>query len=580
MSEAENKGNDLILIEKLKDNATLIKEYNEELSQWKNNLNAMQEYYFEQHKDLTSSNVKELLAMRKLLGGFIQIRLDWITNAVLDESLRSRYLHIIPPFPQKDGIKKMLLHFFQADGTDDQTNIVYEEKDHVERELCILWDVYKLRKTIESIDTIRKSLSKGQLFRTILSKRKQIDGLTSLKKVFNVMFQMIIRKEHRQALYSGLNSDILNPEKIKAQQAKDQSYVYPQVIQNYNYRNHFFYAFYSPSMKIKVANQMQTLYYNYLDLEIIKQEFLIDWLINRVGASNQKSEIYAKYGLEGKTLDDVIKAKPIKEGDILKELPLAVFNDIAAQVNESVGKAIKTKVDSQSDNHGEFSRVAKEFGKAQQFARESFRKLKSLLKKKDVKAAPDRKVIRSKELETKPAQEKSVFEFHPLSKEQIDNPFFNIDDRASMSRLASFRSRMGPVYTEFNKELGDRFSVMPESASIVRRTPTHEVIYPQVITETIGKKTINHLLILGAQAKAKQLSMTYQAPGSESTHGFRCFFLYGTDKPDSSLGEIVETRTAKGIQFQMYDILTQETRSKALTFYNLVKDQMPARGKP
>lgn len=575
MDEAAKKVDDLIVIERLKSNNALFNAYNKELSYWKRNLNSLQDYYFEQHKNSASLDVKEVLAMRKLLGGLIQNRLDWIANAVRDESLKSRYLNVFPPFPQKEGVKRLLLHFFQAAETDDQQNIVFEEKDSVQRELCILWDVYKLRKTIESIDTIRNSLAKGQLFSTILSKRKQIDGLTSLRKVFNMMFQMIIQKEHRKALYSGMKGDFLNPEKIRELQAEERSFVFPQIVQNYNYRDYFFHAFFSPSMKIKVTDQMQTFYYNYLDFEVIKQEFLINWLINKVGQNEQKSKTYAKYGLDGMTLDEAVKADPKKEDEILKELPLAVFNDIAAQVNENVAKEIKTSVESQSENHGEFSKVAKEFNSAQQFARSSFRKVKSILNKNGKNKEPERKIIPQKDLEIKPEQEKSTFVFHPLSTEQIDHPFFRKDNSPNSSLLASLRSRMGPVYTDFNKDLGARFPALPEAAIIVRRTPTHELIYPQVITETIGGKEINHLLILGAEAKARQLSMSYNTAGNQSTHTYKCFFLYGSDKYDSSLGKVVETRTAKGIKFQIYDILSPEVRTKAMMFYNLVKDQMP-----
>ncbi len=579
MDDKSGKNKDLIAIKRLKENNGLIKEYNQELSRWKNNLNNLQEYYYEQHYDSTAPDVLELLAIRKFLGGFVQIRLDWITNAVRDESLKSRYLNVLPPFPQKNGLMKIIMHFFQTKETEDQTNILYDEKDNIERELCILWDVYRLRKTIESVDTIRKSLAESHPFSTVLSKRKQIDGLTSLKKVLNMMFQMMIRKEHRKTLYSKFDTDLIDPEKIKEKQAADQSYVYPEIVQNYNYRNYFFYAFYSPKMKIKVANEFQTLYYNYLDFEVIKQEFLIDWLVNKVGSSEQKDDIYAKYSLEGTSLYESVKTNPKKESKILLELPYSVFNDLAAQVNGVVKKELKTEVEPQSENHGEFSTMTKEFEKAQQFARSSFRKLKSLLNKEDGKADPERKIIPRNDLEVKPEQIESTFEFHSVTRDHIDDPFLRKVGESGRSLTAAFRSRMGPVYRDFNKELGSRFSVIPESAVIERRSPSHEITYPQVIAETKGEKKNNHLLILGAEVKSAQLSMSYSTSGSQSTHTYTCFFLYGSDKVDSDLGKVVETRTANGIKFHMYDILTPETRSKALMFYNLVKDQMPAEKK-
>ncbi len=149
--KSQKKVVDLIYIELQKDDATTIKDFNFSLDFWKTSLKNLQEQCFEEHFNSTSPDVVEIMNMRRFLGTFIQSRLDWVEKETKDNDLRRKYLKVLPPFTQKAGIKKILLHFFQMIEADNKKGIVYKAKNDIEKEICILWDIYKLRRTIESI---------------------------------------------------------------------------------------------------------------------------------------------------------------------------------------------------------------------------------------------------------------------------------------------------------------------------------------------------------------------------------------------------------------------------------------------
>lgn len=569
MAKEGKKVVDLIYIEKQKSESTVIKEYNFSLDHWKNTLKRLQEHYFEQHFNSTSPDVLEILAMRKFIGAFVQSRVNWIVSEVKDQSLRRKYLNVIPPFQLKGGMKTILLHFFQMEESEDKKSILYKAKNDIEKEICILWDIYKLRKTIDSIETIKKSLNSDNAFESVFSVAHRKECLESLKTVFQLMFQMTIQKDHQRTLYSDLSPELMQPENVLERQEQDRSYVYPHVIRKYDYRNHFFYVYYSPGMKAKIAGDVKKFHYNYLDFEVIKQEFLINWLNTRLGGNENKRQIYKNYAIGDRRVDQIIDENPEKEIEILKQLPLAVFNDITAQVNDAVNEELKTKVDPQSENHGEFSKVAKEFGKAQSVAKSGIKKLKSILKsKKDERE----EIANEPEEAPPPPKPKEIipeFAVFKVQKNQIDYPYFQKESSVYKAKMSLLRVKMGPKYTSFNKGLGEFFSKISDSALIRRRTPKHEVIFPHVIKETKGEKVINHLLILGAEVKAKQLSMAYST-GGESTHSFTCFFLYGSDVDMPEMGETTDSRNARGIQFQIYDFANPAVQEKALRCYELV----------
>ena len=561
---------DLIYVEKQKDEATIVKEYNFSIDHWKNTLKLLQEFYFEQHFNSTSPDVLEILAMRKFLGKFLQSRLDWIANDIKDVSLRRKYLNVLPPFPQKGGIKRILLHFFQMAESSDKRSLVYKAKNDIEKEISILWDIYKLRKTIDSIETIKKSLSQQKVFPSIFPIKDRSSCLDALKTVFQLMFQMTIQKAHQKSLYTDLSTDLMRPEIVLERQEQKKSYVYPHVISKFDYRNHFFYVYYSSGMKAKIAGEIKKFHFNYLDFEIIKQEFLVDWMERRLGNNPNKTKIYSKYAIGNKTIDKIIEEDPSQEIEILKQLPLAVFNDITAEVNDAVSEDLKTKVNSLSENHGEFSKVNKEFEKAQEIAKSPIKKLKSMLNRKKEQEA---EAIKEEEEKLVPPPEpeeiKPVYEVFKVLKNQIDYPYFQKETATYKAKLSLIRVKMGPRYTEFNRSLSKFFGNISESALIRRRTPKHEVIYPYVIKETFGELVTNHLLILGAEVKAKQLGMGYGSKSAENTHSYTCFFIYGTDLKNPSMGEVADTRHARGMEFNIYNFTDGEVQKRALELYDI-----------
>jgi hypothetical protein len=568
MEKEEKKVVDLIYIDKQKDAAALIKEYNFSLDYWKDSLKEMQENCFEQHYNSTASDVMEILNMRKFLGKFLQTRLNWIVSDIDDSNLQGTYLNVLPPFPQKGGIKRILLHFFQMESTQNQRNIVYRAKNDIEKEISILWDIYKLRKTIDSIETIKKALNNDKPFASTYSVEKRLTCLDSLKTVFQLMFQMTIRKEHQKTLYNGLTADLMQPENVLERQSRDDSFVYSHVISKFDYRNHFFYVYFSSGMKAKVGGKIKAFKFNYLDFELIKQEFLIDWMKSKLKGNHRKNEIYSRYSIGNMTIDKIIENDPSKEIQVLKQLPLAVFNDITAEVNEAVASELKTGVESFSENHGEFAKISEEFDKAQEVAKSPISKIKNLLKSKkaNVKSVPEE----PDSIPEPPKEIKPEYTVINVKKNHISYPYFQKEAVAYKSKLSLLRVKMGTKYPEFNRDLSKFFTNVTESALIIRRTPKHEVIYPNIIKEQIGDEIKHHLLILGAEVKAKQLGMGYSSSSSESTHAYTCFFLYGSEQPNALFGEIQEQRHARGIDFNMYSFANAEVQKLALQFFDLI----------
>ncbi|MCP4296335.1 MAG: hypothetical protein GY786_12070 [Proteobacteria bacterium] len=568
---------DLIYVEPPKDEATLTAEYRSGIDHWSRELKGLQEQYFENHYNSEDSDVTEVMAMRKFLNQFLQHRLTWILEKVKDPDRRLSYLKVLPPFYQKGKIKQFLLHFFQIEETEDKKGLIYSSRSEYDKEVAVLWDMYKLRKTIESINTIIKASRAESPFESQYSKKEQLDCLESLKSAFQLMFQMCIKKEYLQVLYKSISSKHVTPEALMERKGKNQFLVYPHLLKKFNYRNHFFFIYFLPGMKAKIGGKLKAFRFNYLDFEIIKQEFLVDWIQRRLKNNPAKQEVYNRYEINNKTIAKLVEESPDQEMKILKQLPINVFNDLTAEINEKVKPEEQCGISTMSENYGDVAKSKTHFNKAQQLAHYTFEKLKDFVEKKKtppvktkLEAQPPAKV-KEPVPPPKPIKiEVPEFKIFPIKKKQIDFPYFQQSITDYKQKLALLRVKMGPsVYTKYNATINEKLNSINESSLIQRRTPKYEVVVPFHIIETKGDVITNHLVILGAEVKAKALGMGYSATGS-STKSYTAFFVYGCDQKIESLGKVKDERVGRGINFHGYDFIEPSVQKKFLELFQLI----------
>ena len=573
------KVTDLIVIEPPKDASEQAKEMLQKVGVWQRKLKDLQEQYFDNKHDTESEDVTEIMAIRKFLTQFVKHRVDWIGAKVPDKKRQAKYLQLLPPFYQKGGLKLLILHFFQVTTSADQQFLQFKAINEEEREIRILWDLYKLNKTIESIDVIFK-IQSTEGFNSIFTKEEQVKILQELKTVFRLMFQMCVQPAHQKELYRGITEEHISPEAILKRKEEGKHYLYPHVLKKFNYRNHFFFIYFYSGMKAKIAGELKTFTYNFLDFEILKQEFLIHWLTKTLNDNPRKMEIYSKYSYNGQTVADIIAADPDKEIEILQQLPLNVFNDLAASINSLVPNELGSAIEAMSENFGEFSEYVEKFKDAKKMAKASVGKLKEMVKAKlakkeqeepppfDATAVPDAAAV---EEEVVSVPETT---FVKLKKKEIDFPFFVKTIADFQKNLNVQRARFGAGgYKELAMDVTKIFNSISESSLIQRRTPKYEWILPYLVKENTGKEEFEHFLLIGAEVKAKQLSMGYSASSSSSgaKYQFTPFYVYGRNVEDPSLGASVGTRNIRGKVFYEYNGGNPDVMAIFQKFFDQIK---------
>ncbi|MBF0287765.1 MAG: hypothetical protein HQM14_08095 [SAR324 cluster bacterium] len=555
----------LIKTNAIKDPDQYLQDRIHEVEQWKEYWKEKQEEYFEKDFDTNAPSVIEASEIRRFLNQFLRKKLDDIKKS--DADSRQQTLRLMLPFNTEAGITEFLLHFFQLEKADGTLN--YIERDSFEKEVHILYDIYKIKKTIECIDVMRRTIGNPEKqFRSRFPEEEKKVALDQLREVMKVLFKFTIAPDKQKDLYQSISMDLISPESILERREKNFFYCYPHVIEKYDYRNLFFLIYFREGLSAKIGKEQKKFEYNYTNFEVLKQEFLSDWLEKRLKNNPEKQKIYETYEIDNRTIADWLEEDPSQEIPLLKKLPLNKFNNLIAQVDENVDDDLKAEMSSMSEKHGEMAEFRTETKKAAKMAKSPLNKLKSFLgfgKKEEELPMEEAPTNTTPEPEPEP-------EWKITSLNIKQAPYYYLCQSASKykGKLAMVRTKMGGEFENLNKLVAKLMKAFGESGVVRRRTPKHDWTVPYLMKYVVGDTSTDYLFILGGEAKVKSKGMGYST-GDE--YAYTPYVVFATAEPDEQYGAIEGERPVRSRTFNEYSITNEAVRNKVVEFMQLIQEK-------
>ncbi|MBF0279176.1 MAG: hypothetical protein HQM13_15365 [SAR324 cluster bacterium] len=558
----------LIKTKSILDVNQVIRNWNQEIEQWKEYWKNKQEEYFEKNFDTNSPAVLETSEIRRFFNQFLQRKLSLIQD--YDENSKHQALRFILPFNTDDGISEFLLHFFQLE-TNKEGTLEYIERDNFEKEVRILYDIYKIKKTMECIDVMRKTLRVPEKdFKSQFSNQEKKIILEQLREVLKVLFKFTIRPECQKNLFQSISLDLISPEKILERRENNFFYCFPHVIEKYDYRNLFFLLYFRDGLSAKVGGEKTTFHYNYMNFEILKQEYLIHWLETRLNKNPAKQTIYETYEIENRTIASWIEEDPSQEISLLKKLPVNKFNNLIAQVDEKIETELKIEIPSMSEKHGETAQFKKGTKEAVKFAKSPLEKLKSMFglskRTESVPELPQTPPVESEQV----ADPEPEWRITALIGKQV--PYYYLCQSASKYKgmMGMIKTKLGGDFQVLNKLVTDLMNAFGESSVLRRRTPKHDWVVPYSMKYIVGDQSTDYLLILGGEAKVKPKGMGYST-GDEYT--YTPYVVFAVAEQDAQYGAIAGERQVGQKTYFEYGIENTSVKNKIVELFQLVKEK-------
>ena len=230
-----------------------------------------------------------------------------------------------------------------------------------------------------------------------------------------------------------------------------------------------------------------------------------------------------------------------------------------------------------SENYGNFAETLQKFDKAKKAAKLGLSKLRQMvgLAKTPEPVKTETPPEPEPTLQPEPAVEapkETRFEVVKIKVKEIEYPYYVRSVADFQKRLNLLRAKLGAAgYTDLNKKISKFFNQTAESSFIQRRTPKHEWILPYVVKQYLGNDLVcQHMVLVGAEVKAKGLGMGYSASAGQNAYQFTGFLVYATDRPEPKLGAQIDQRNYRGINFPEFSLTEDEVRERALKFFDII----------
>jgi len=506
---------------------------------------------------------------------FLKKRLEWIFESFTDSEMRLKYLQVLPPFSQKGNIKGLLIHFFQLADHTHQAKIVFTALNQQEKELRVLWDMYKLSRTLETIQTLRKWMVGRNRASSNLSGQQASKSLESLQQSLTMIFRICIKDNYQNRYLKDFPKDVFLPESILSRKKNGNCLVNSKILDSLEYRNYLFFIYYKSKIRGDLNDETHEYEINYLDYELIRQEFLIHWISQRLKNNPQKQEVFEQYKYGSKTFAQITANRPEMEISLLKKLPKDVFDDLIAKVSEGLEPELQAPVDPMSESFGNFAQELLKFETAKVLAKKSVEAIKTIIdktKKPKKTSQPDQQESEGIP-QTVPKKRSKRFNVQLVKADDISFPYF-CENNAYFSRLLKiFKTALDPEqYLTLKINIETLLSRIPGDQRIIRWSPRQEVAFPFIVHEAEDSVLTGQLLIIGAELKSQQQGKGENGNNPQKIE-FHPYFVYGAEKKYADLGIISESRRVEGERYFIYDASHPQVLSRALRMMEIIMKQ-------
>lgn len=571
---------------------------------WSKRAKSLQQEYVKGNQDNKDEVLVELDALDKFLAVKIPKRLEEI--AKFPPEFQEAYARFIEPFLTEQGLPKFISTYFDVE-VFKQVRLRYRKKSPFEKEVCLLFDLYKIKKTLETISTLFNAIKaeSKDSFPSLFSPEDQKEFLKVFWEILKFFMARFLKKDTRQAAYEVISGSGLTPGYFTEMRKQGVSYTPDGLMEGSEYRDKFITLFFSTLMKIKINGEMKEMHFNYLNFEIIKNEFLLNWMNKKLQGQPCKDEIYKKYKIGGRSIADLIKENPEKEAEYLKSIPLEEFRNMAEELNSSVSEELQAAVPTFSSKFGPFAKISTAFVQVKQMARFSLEKMQEAVPKGQIwtvmakpkkKESPERPVTiydknksesnlkpvtlykKDKEQEApveapqkeEPKIEKLPYGLEVVPLQNIDFAFFDKKTETYPAKLEFLKKKLGTEYDSFRQNVWNLINIISREQIIIRFSPHQEWVIPF----RFEKGSEEHTLLIGANISMLGQKSGYQSKWSDALFEFIPYFIYGSHDQEPKYGEPSGARTIGETVFYTYPWSNQQVLKRGLELFGWINQNI------
>jgi hypothetical protein len=229
------------------------------------------------------------------------------------------FVQFFPFLFAADGMKQFLKHYY-AVIEKAPNDWVFEDRDAYRQDELLLYDLYKVKRTMNGIIALLKDLDQRRTsFPSMFTKERQIEVLKNMNSALFMAFKLCLKPEYQVDVYQTIRLDYLDSETTEERRRKGILFGRPNQPDSSPYRRYFLHLLFRTGIKTMIKNQPTVIQYHLVAFEQLMEEYFGHFL----KADNEDLNalhVYHNLHIMGKTLTSSLIDDPDPDRIIYEEI--------------------------------------------------------------------------------------------------------------------------------------------------------------------------------------------------------------------------------------------------------------------
>lgn len=280
---------------------------------WKNQANGI----YESKLKLTDPFFIQINHLRQAFRFYIIPALENILESPLESQLR--FIQYQSFIFNDEGLEQFFGHFYSV-FKNENNDWSFQKSNPYERDLLLLYDLYKVKRTINGIQNLLKDLVKRDtVFPSVFNVTQQTEILKGMNSALFMVFKQSLKPKYQVSIFKGISLELLYPLEIKKRKKRGIIFGNPDQLDSTPSRRILMHVLFRNNIKTIISKKRVNIQYNLMEFEQLINDYFNHYL------KDDRSDlaaltIYHSLHIQGKTLTASIIDDPDPEGIIYEEI--------------------------------------------------------------------------------------------------------------------------------------------------------------------------------------------------------------------------------------------------------------------
>lgn len=282
---------------------------------WNNQLNQV----YKAELELTDPLIIRTNHLRQAIRYYL---IPAVQNAIdSPAAIQNRFVERLSFLFSEDRMAQFFRHFYAVvEDPETKDGWKFEDRDPFQEDLLVLYDLYKVKRTMNGIVAFLKELKELKLeFPSVFGRDQFVPILKNMNSALFMAFKMAVKPKYQVELYNEISLKYLHEDRVKQRQKEKILYSRSKGLDFSPFRRIFLHILFRQTIKTAINQKETVIHYNFVDFE----QLIFDYFAYFMDGSKDSVEImntYHCFHIRGNSLANSLIEDPDPETLMFEEI--------------------------------------------------------------------------------------------------------------------------------------------------------------------------------------------------------------------------------------------------------------------